>query len=148
MPARVEEVHHAKDERVHFEMLVNPVEFFGDEKGNLTSIECIRQELGEPDESGRRKAVPIEGSDFKRETDMVVLAIGEAPDLRFLPKQFELNEDGTVWVNPVTMETSVPGVFAAGDVRDYRYRQAITAAADGCKAAIDADRFLAEHHKN
>ncbi len=60
MPARVEEVHHAKDEGVHFEMLVNPVEFIGDEKGNLTAVKCIRQELGEPDDSGRRSPVPIQ----------------------------------------------------------------------------------------
>ena len=61
MPARVEEVHHAHDEGVHFEMLVNPVEFLGDEKGNLTAVRCSRMELGEPDDSGRRSPVPIKG---------------------------------------------------------------------------------------
>jgi NADPH-dependent glutamate synthase beta subunit-like oxidoreductase len=72
-------------------------------------------ELGEPDESGRRKAIPIEGSEFKREADMVILAIGEGPDVEFLPKEVELNDDGTVWTDPITMETSMKGVFAAGD---------------------------------
>jgi NADPH-dependent glutamate synthase beta subunit-like oxidoreductase len=72
-------------------------------------------QLGEPDESGRRKPIPIEGSEFTQETGMVILAIGETPDLEFLPKEIELNEDGTVWVNPITMETSLQGVFAGGD---------------------------------
>jgi len=73
-------------------------------------------QLGELDETGRRKPIPEEGSEFHRETDMVILAIGEAPDIEFLPKEIELNENGTVWVNPITMETSLPGVFAGGDV--------------------------------
>jgi formate dehydrogenase beta subunit len=72
--------------------------------------------LGEPDESGRRKPTPIEGSEFTCETDMVILAVGEVPNLDFLPNDVELDEDGTVWVNPITMETSVKGVFAGGDV--------------------------------
>jgi formate dehydrogenase beta subunit len=72
-------------------------------------------ELGEPDESGRRKAIPITGSEFKQETDMVILAIGETPNLSFLPKEIELNENGTIWVDPITMETSLLGVFAGGD---------------------------------
>jgi NADPH-dependent glutamate synthase beta subunit-like oxidoreductase len=72
-------------------------------------------QLDELDESGRRKPVPIEGSEFTVETDMVIFATGETPDLGFLPSQVELNEDGTVWVNPLTMETSLQGVFAGGD---------------------------------
>jgi heterodisulfide reductase subunit A len=72
-------------------------------------------ELGEPDESGRKKPIPIEGSEFTRETDMVILATGETPDLDFLPKETEMNDDGTLWVNPLTMETSLKGVFAGGD---------------------------------
>ena len=71
--------------------------------------------LGEFDETGRRKPIPIEGSEFVKEADMVILAIGEVPDLSFLPKDVELNEDGTIWVNPLTMETTLKGVFAGGD---------------------------------
>jgi NADPH-dependent glutamate synthase beta subunit-like oxidoreductase len=71
-------------------------------------------QLGEPDESGRRKATPVEGSEFKQETDMTILAIGETPDLGFLPKEVEL-DGGTLWVDPFTMETSVRGVFGGGD---------------------------------
>ena len=76
MPARVEEVHHAQDEGVHFEMLVNPVEFLGDEKGNLTAVRCSRQQLGEPDDSGRRSPVPIPGSEFVHPCQVAVIAAG------------------------------------------------------------------------
>jgi glutamate synthase (NADPH/NADH) small chain len=72
-------------------------------------------QLGEPDESGRRKPIPIEDSAFTQKVDMMILAIGEAPDLEFLPKEIELNDDGTIWVDPLTTETSMQGVFAGGD---------------------------------
>jgi len=113
MPANPWEVKEAEEAGVKIEFLVAPVKILGD--GAVSAIECIRTYLGEPDETGRRKAVPIEGSTFKRETDMVILAIGETPNLEFLPKEMELNEDGSLWVNPITMETSMQGVFAGGD---------------------------------
>jgi NADPH-dependent glutamate synthase beta subunit-like oxidoreductase len=114
MPANPWELKEAEDEGVKIEFLVAPKKILG-ENGKVSAVECVRMQLGEPDESGRRKPMPIEGSEFTRETDMVILAIGEAPDLEFLPKEIELNEDGTVWINPVTMETSLQGVFAGGD---------------------------------
>ena len=114
MPAIPWEVKEAESEGVKIEFLVSPKRIVG-EDGKVSAIECVRMELGEPDESGRRKAVPIAGSEFKRETDMVILAIGETPDVEFLPKETLLNEDGTVAVDPVTMETSLKGVFAGGD---------------------------------
>ncbi len=114
MPAIPWEVKEAEAEGVKIEFLASPKKIIG-ENGAVRSIECVRMELGEPDESGRRKASPIVGSEFSREVDMVILAIGEAPDLEFLPKEIELNEDGTVYADPVTMATSVSGVFAAGD---------------------------------
>jgi len=98
-------------------------------------------QLGEPDESGRRKAVPIEGSEFKRETGMVILAIGETPDLGFLPKQVELNDDGMVWVNPITMETTLQGVFAGGDAVSGP-ASVIEAIRDGKRAAESIDCYL------
>jgi len=113
MPANPWEVKEAEEAGVKIEFLVAPVRILGE--GTVSAIECVRTQLGEPDETGRRKAVPIEGSAFKREADMVILAIGEAPDLEFLPKEIELNEDGSLWVNPVTMETSMQGIFAGGD---------------------------------
>jgi len=114
MPANPWEVKEAEDEGVKIEFLVAPKKILG-ENGKVSAVECVRMQLGEPDESGRRKPIPIEGSEFTQETDMVILAIGEAPDLEFLPKEVELSEDGTVWVNPITMETSLQGVFAGGD---------------------------------
>jgi heterodisulfide reductase subunit A len=114
MPANPWEVKEAEDEGVKIEFLVAPKKILG-ETGKVSAVECVRMQLGELDESGRRKPIPIEGSEFTQETDMVILAIGEAPDLEFLPKEVELSEDGTVWVNPITMETSLQGVFAGGD---------------------------------
>lgn len=114
MPANPWEVREAENEGVKIEFVVAPKKILG-EDGKVSAIECVRMQLGEPDETGRRKPIPIEGSEFARETDMVILAIGEAPDLEFLPKEIELNEDGAVWVNPITMETSLQGVFAGGD---------------------------------
>jgi len=114
MPANPWEVKEAEDEGVKIEFLVAPKEILG-KNGAVSAVECVRMQLGEPDESGRKKPIPIEGSEFTRETDMVILAIGEAPNLEFLPKEIGLSEDGTVWVNPITMETSLQGVFAGGD---------------------------------
>jgi NADPH-dependent glutamate synthase beta subunit-like oxidoreductase len=113
MPANPWEVKEAEEAGVKIEFLVAPAKILGDRA--VSAIECVRTQLGEPDETGRRKVVPIEGSTFKQETDMVILAIGEAPDLEFLPKEIEVNEDGSLWVNPITMETSMQGVFAGGD---------------------------------
>jgi len=115
MPAIPWEVKEAEDEGVKIEFLVSPKRILG-EKGKATAIECVRMQLGEPDKSGRRTSTPVEGSDFLRKTDMVVLATGENPDLGFLPKEIDVNDDGTLWVNPITMETSIQGVFAGGDV--------------------------------
>ena len=114
MPANPWEVKEAENEGVKIEFLVAPKKILG-ENGRVSAVECVRMQLGELDESGRRKPISIEGSEFEREADMVILAIGEAPDLEFLPKEVELNQDGTVWVNPITMETSLQGVFAGGD---------------------------------
>ena len=115
MPAIPLEVDEAEKEGVKIEFLVSPKKIVG-EKGKVCGVECVRMQLDEHDESGRRKAVPIAGSEFRRDADMVILAIGETPDVEFLPKEILLNETGTVWTDPVTMETSVNGVFAGGDV--------------------------------
>jgi NADPH-dependent glutamate synthase beta subunit-like oxidoreductase len=140
MPANLWEVKEAEDEGVKIEFLVSPKKILG-EKGRVSAIECVRMQLGEPDESGRRKAFPVEGSEFRRETDMVVLAIGEAPDVGFLPKQVELNDDGTVWVNPITMETSTPGLFAGGDAVTGP-ASVIEAIRDGKRAAESIESYL------
>ncbi|MEM3458062.1 MAG: FAD-dependent oxidoreductase [Candidatus Bathyarchaeia archaeon] len=115
MPANPWEVKEAENEGVKIEFLVAPKRILG-ENGKVSAVECVRMQLGETDDTGRRRPVPIEGSEFTRQTDMVILAIGEAPDLAFLPNEVELNEDGTVWTDPITMETTMHGVFAGGDV--------------------------------
>ena len=114
MPANPWEVKEAQNEGVKIEFLVSPKSFLGN-GGKVSAVEFVRMQLGGLDETGRRKPIPIEGSEFVKEADVVILAIGEVPDLSFLPKEVELNEDGTIWVNPLTMETTLKGVFAGGD---------------------------------
>lgn len=108
------EVKEAEDEGAKIEFLVSPKQILG-ENGRVSSIECVRMQLGEPDETGRRSPTPLEGSDFSRKVDTVIVAVGETPDLGFLPDGIEVNDDGTLWVNPMTLETSVEGIFAGGD---------------------------------
>ena len=115
MPANPWGVREAENEGVKIQFLVTPMKILGKNR-RVTALECIKMSLGAPDESGRRAPVPVEGSEFMIESDMVILAIGEMPDLTFLPKEIEITEDGTIAVDPFTMETSVPGVFAGGDV--------------------------------
>ena len=140
MPANPWEVKEAEEAGVKIEFLVAPKKILG-ENGKVSAIECIHMELGEPDETGRRKPIPVEGSEFKREADKVILAIGETPDIGFLPKEIELNENGTVWVNPVTMETSLKGVFAGGDVVSGP-ATVIEAIAAGKRAAESIKKYL------
>jgi glutamate synthase (NADPH/NADH) small chain len=111
----VEEVHHAKDEGVHFEMLVNPVEFLADEKGNLTAVRCIRQELGEPDDSGRRSPVPIKGSEFVTPCSVAIIAAGTTAIQSTTPG-LAITRRGYISANDDTLATSKPGVFAGGDI--------------------------------
>lgn len=140
MPANLWEVKEAEENHVKIEFLVSPKKILGEEE-RVSAVECIRMRLGEPDETGRKKAIPIEGSEFKRETDMVILAIGEVPSVGFLPKEVELNEDGTVWVNPVTMETSLQGAFAGGDAV-MGPASVIEAIRDGKRAAESIENYL------
>jgi NADPH-dependent glutamate synthase beta subunit-like oxidoreductase len=140
MPANPREVEEAEREGVKIEFLVSPKKILG-ENGKVCGIECVRMQLGEPDETGRRKAIPVEGSEFKRETDMVILAIGESPDLGFLPKDVELNEDGTLSVDLITMETSLPGVFGGGDAVTGP-ASVIEAIRDGKRAAESIENYL------
>lgn len=139
MPANPWEVKEAQKEGVKIEFLAAPTKILGEDE--VSGIECVRTELAEPDESGRKRAVPVEGSEFKRETDMVILAIGETPDLEFLPKDVELSGDGTVWVNPITMETSMPGVFAGGDAVKGP-ASVIEAICTGKRAAESIENYL------
>ena len=118
MPARIEEVHHAEEEGVQFYLLTAPTKFLGDDNGWVTGVECLRMELGEPDESGRRRPVPIQGSEFRLECDMAVVAIGAGPN-PLLPTQtpgLELNKRGYIVADLETGKTTKPRVWAGGDI--------------------------------
>ncbi len=141
MPAIPWEVKEAEGEGVKIEFLVSPERIVGQD-GKACAVECVRMELGEPDESGRKKVIPIEGSGFKREADMVILGIGEAPDVEFLPEEIELNDDGTIWTDQITLETSMKGVFAAGDAVTGP-ATIIEAICAGKRAAASIEGYLA-----
>ena len=116
LPARKEEVHHAIEEGIIFDMLTNPVEVIGDEKGWVKALKCIRMELGEPDESGRRSPVPVEGSEFEIETETVIMALGTSPNpmISRTTAGLETNRRGCL-VADESGATTRPGVFAGGD---------------------------------
>lgn len=118
MPARIEEIHHAEQEGVQFNLLTNPVKYIGDENGWVKAMECVRMKLGEPDSSGRRRPVVIEGSNFVIPIDTVVVAIGNSsnPLIPQTTPGLKTNRWGNIEVDPVTMMTSRPGVFAGGDI--------------------------------
>ena len=118
MPARLEEIHHAKEEGVEFHLLQNPVRLVGDDRGWIRGAEVIKMELGEPDSSGRRRPIPIEGSEFIENADALIVAIGNSPN-PLVPNSFpdlEVTRWGGIVVNEITGQTSVPGVFAGGDI--------------------------------
>lgn len=142
MPARAEEVKHAQEEGIQFEFLVNPVEVLGDEQGWVRAVRCEKMELGEPDQSGRRKPVPIKGSEFEIPCQVFIQAIGTKsnPLLTQSTPDLKVNKWGYIEVDENGM-TSIPGVFAGGDI----VRGAATvilAMGDGKKAAEAIDRFL------
>ncbi|NLT96714.1 MAG: FAD-dependent oxidoreductase [Christensenellaceae bacterium] len=117
MPARVEEVHHAKEEGIIFHLLVNPTEILGTEAGYVRGMRLIRMELGEPDRSGRRRPIPVPGSEYDIELDAVVVAIGQSPNplLRSTTPGLETHKWGGIIVDEETCATSIEGVYAGGD---------------------------------
>ncbi len=117
MPARVEEVHHAQQEGIEFHLLQNPKRIIGNDAGHVTAIECLRYELGEPDASGRRRPVAIEGSEFQLDVDTVIIAIGNQanPLMRQTTPGLEFNKWGNIVVDD-NCKTSLEGVYAGGDI--------------------------------
>ncbi len=118
MPARNEEIHHAEEEGVIFQLLSNPAAFHGGENNWVKEVECIRMKLGEPDDSGRRRPVPIPGANFRMPVDVAVIAIGNSPN-PLIPNttpDIETGKWGNIVTDPETGKTSKPGVFAGGDV--------------------------------
>ncbi len=118
MPARKEEIHHAKEEGIEFTFLANPVEFIGDERGWLKSVKLQKMELGEPDASGRKRPVPIQGSEYILPVDMAVVAIGNGsnPIIQKTTPDLEFNKWGNIVADEETMKTNKKGVFAGGDI--------------------------------
>ncbi|MDW7708991.1 MAG: NAD(P)-binding protein [Deferrisomatales bacterium] len=142
MPASPEEVEEALEEGVRLELLVAPVRVLG-ENGRVTGIECVRMELGEPDASGRRRPVPVKGSEFRLEVDAVVPAIGQQCDLSFLANGSGalVNRWNTIDADPVTFATTLPGVFAGGDAVTGP-ATVVKAVNAGKEAAVSIDRYL------
>ncbi|MBW6461040.1 MAG: NADPH-dependent glutamate synthase [Bacteroidales bacterium] len=118
LPARIEEVHHAEEEGIRFMLLTSPIRYIGTDSNRVKAMECIRMKLGEPDASGRRRPVPIEGSNFVQDCDMVIIAIGNGPNPVIFSSSPNLkrNKWGYIEYNPETMETSIENVYAGGDI--------------------------------
>ena len=117
-PARAEELRHAQEEGIIFRWLTNPVRLLGSSEGNVTEMECIRMELGEPDKSGRRSPHPVAGSEFRIPVDTVIYALGTVanPIIARSTPDLKINLWGYIEVHPETQMTSIPGVFAGGDI--------------------------------
>lgn len=143
MPARIEEIHHAKEEGVEFLNLTNPLEYYGDSEGHVKQMKVQKMELGEPDESGRRRPKPIPGSEYLIDVDTVVVGIGTSPNPlipQMLP-ELETTRWKTIVVNEQTMQTSIPEMFAGGDIVRGG-ATVILAMGDGKVAADNMHKFL------
>ena len=145
LPARREEAHHAKEEGVDFQLLNNPVEIMSDGKGWVRALKCIRMELGEPDESGRRSPKAVKGSEFELPVDTVVIAIGQGPNpiVASTTPGMETNKRGNIVADEETCATTKPGVFAGGDIVTGA-ATVILAMGAGKKAAAAIDAYLKE----
>jgi len=143
MPARVEEIHHAEEEGVEFYLLTAPTRFMGNSSGHVTGMECIKMELGEPDDSGRRRPVPIEGSEFQLECDLAVIAVGAGanPLLTQSTDGLQLNKWGYIVADPETGKTTRKGVWAGGDIVTGQ-ATVILAMGAGRKASDSIHQFL------
>jgi glutamate synthase (NADPH/NADH) small chain len=142
LPARAEEVHHAKEEGIIFDLLTNPISIEGDEKNHVQSITCVKMELGEPDASGRRRPVVIEGSEFKTEVDAVIMALGTQAN--------QMSYDGTPGLEKTKKGcvaadekgcTSCPAIFAGGDAATGA-ATVILAMGAGKHAAKSIDEYI------
>jgi len=143
MPARVEEIKHAKEEGIEFLNLHNPIEYYADEKGRVNKMKVQKMELGEPDASGRRRPIPVEGSEYMIDVDTVVVSVGVSPN-PLIPqsmKELDVSSWGTINVDKENMQTSIPDIFAAGDIVRGG-ATVILAMGDGRKAAAAMDRHI------
>jgi len=148
MPARIEEVEHAKEEGIEFHILQSPKRIIGDENSRVTAIECLKYRLGEPDESGRRRPIPIEGSEFTIEVDTVIIAIGNIanPLIRQTTPGLEFNKWGNIVVDE-NCKTSLQSVYAGGDIV-LGAATVILAMGQGRTAAAAINQYLAQKKKS
>ncbi len=118
MPARAAEIHHAEEEGIEFRLLTNPVRYFGNADGRVEAMECLKMQLGEPDSSGRRRPVPIEGTEYRLECDLVIVAVGSGanPLLTCAMTDLKRNKRGYIEADPETGKTNIPKVWAGGDI--------------------------------
>jgi len=144
LPARREEIHHAQQEGVHFELLAAPLKFIGDEAGNVKQVQAIRMKLGEPDASGRRRPIKIDGSEFIIDAQTVLIAIGQSPNplVPMTTPDLKTTKEGTIAVDPEG-RTSKKGVFAGGDIASGA-ATVILAMGDGKRAAKAMHKYLME----
>lgn len=145
MPARIEEIKHAKEEGVEFLTLHNPIEYIADETGRVKSMLLQRMELGEPDASGRRSPVPVEGAVEEIPVDMVIVSVGVSPN-PLIPNAIDglnVSRRGTIEVDADTMQSSIPAIYAGGDIVRGG-ATVILAMGDGRRAAEAMDRHLSE----
>ncbi len=149
MPARREEIHHAKEEGIEFLFLNNPVKVLDDGHGKVRSMECIKMELGEPDASGRRRPIEVPGSEFELEVDTVVMSLGTSPNplIRSTTPGLDANRKGCLVADEETMATSREGVYAGGDAVTGA-ATVILAMGAGKKAAAAMDDYLQKKHAN
>jgi len=147
MPARAEEIENAEAEGVVFQLLTNPTRFIGDENGAVKAMECLRMELGEPDESGRRRPVAVKGSEFEIECDIVIVALGQNPNplIRTTTEGLKCESWGGICIDSETGMTSIPGVFAGGDAVTGE-ATVISAMGAGKIAAVGIDKYIREKH--
>ena len=143
MPARNEEIHHAKEEGIEFRLLKNPVAILDNGTGKVGKIECVEMELGEPDESGRRRPIEKKGSNFTIDVDCVIVAIGNSPNplIRTTTKGIEANRRGCLIVEEDTMRTTRQGVYAGGDAVTGA-ATVILAMGAGRQAAKSIDEYI------
>ena len=141
-PARVEEVHHAKEEGIVFKLLNNPTEVLADEKGWVRGLRCIKMELGEPDESGRRRPIEVPGSEFEIECDVVIMSLGTSPNplIAGTTPGLQTERWGGIIANEETGETSREGIFAGGDAVTGRHGYSCHGA--GRNAAKHIDEYV------
>ena len=140
MPAIKSEVDEAEREGIKFHFLIAPIKVITN-NGRLTGLQCIRMELAEPDESGRRSPIPVRGSDFEIEADQIIMAIGQSMDKKEILEELEYSNQVTISVDPVTLKTNLDGVFAGGDVAKGP-TSVIEAIEAGRRAASSIDQFL------